>query len=161
MTFEDVYVAYAPRISARILYLVRDPHVAEDLTQEVFTRVWARWPLPHEENVAGYLYRVAHNLVINAVRHRTCIEMVSLGAMLGTSADEVQPEYPSENLALLAFQELSPEHQEICRLYALGLSGQERAARVGVANKHTVDSTLYRARQHFSRVYAQLQEDAA
>ncbi|MCW2547304.1 MAG: polymerase sigma factor [Mycobacterium sp.] len=48
--------------------LVRSGHVGDDIAQEAFTRLYARWGQPTDP--LSYTYRIAHNLVVDHQRRR-------------------------------------------------------------------------------------------
>jgi RNA polymerase sigma-70 factor (ECF subfamily) len=58
--------------------LVRSAHVADDITQEAFTRLYARWGQPRDP--LSYTYRIAHNLAIDHVRRRMDEPVADRGA---------------------------------------------------------------------------------
>jgi RNA polymerase sigma factor (sigma-70 family) len=52
-----------------LISLVKIPALAEDLTHEVFLKVWeVREKLKINENVAGYLFRMAHNKAVDGLQ---------------------------------------------------------------------------------------------
>jgi len=55
------------RYAARIL---RDQHAAQDIVQDTFIRLFKRWrePWVPSPQLAGWLYRVAHNCAVDYVR---------------------------------------------------------------------------------------------
>jgi RNA polymerase sigma-70 factor (family 1) len=62
--FTTLYNHYSPRLYLNILGMVRDPALAEELVQELFTRIWQRRSSKGiSEDFTGYMYRVALNLV--------------------------------------------------------------------------------------------------
>src|SRR5882724_1550319 len=62
--FTALYRYYSPQLYLNILKLVRDPLLAEDMVQELFTRIWLkRESRGLKENFAGYMYRVGQHLV--------------------------------------------------------------------------------------------------
>lgn len=69
--FEELFRRYYATVYAVLLRITGSPEEAEDLTQEVFLRLYQR-PLPssRDVNLAGWLYRVATNLGFNALRAR-------------------------------------------------------------------------------------------
>ena len=68
-TMEAAYLEFGPGLRRRISALVRDPATAEDLTQEAFLRLLAEIRADRApENVGGWLWRVARNLVISRGR---------------------------------------------------------------------------------------------
>ena len=67
--FETLLARYQESVRGHLLRTVRDPNTAEDLTQEVFLRVWTRG---EQWNGHGpfrvWLLRVATNLALNYLR---------------------------------------------------------------------------------------------
>ncbi len=67
--FEALFARYHQPIRRHVRRVVRDPATAEDLTQEVFERVWTRagqWN--GRGTFQGWLFRVATNLALNQLR---------------------------------------------------------------------------------------------
>lgn len=79
----ELYDAYAPRIYAYIYRRVGDPHLAEDLVGDVFLRVVQaiRSERFWHTSFRAWLYRIAHNVVVDHCRRRSPI--------LSDSLDEV------------------------------------------------------------------------
>ncbi len=67
--FETLLTRYQESVRGHLLRTVRDPNTAEDLTQEVFLRVWTRG---EQWNGHGpfrvWLFRIATNLALNYLR---------------------------------------------------------------------------------------------
>lgn len=62
--FTTLYKYYSPQLYMNILRLVHDPLSAEEIVQELFTRIWQkRGSNGIKENYTGYMYRIAQNLV--------------------------------------------------------------------------------------------------
>ena len=67
--FAELYRYYSPRLYMNILNMVREPKVAEDLVQELFTKIWQKRDAEGlGENFEGYLYRSAYNLAADYFR---------------------------------------------------------------------------------------------
>ena len=67
--FEALFARYHGPIRRHVRRIVRDPATAEDLTQEVFERVWTRagqWN--GRGTFQAWLFRVATNLALNQLR---------------------------------------------------------------------------------------------
>ena len=63
-SFTFLYKHYSPLLYLNILRMVHDPLTAEEMVQELFTRIWQnRESTGIKENFPGYLYRTAINLV--------------------------------------------------------------------------------------------------
>ncbi|MET0391696.1 MAG: sigma-70 family RNA polymerase sigma factor [Chitinophagaceae bacterium] len=62
--FTTLYRHYSPRLYLNILGMIRDPLLAEEIVQELFTRIWQkRESAGLSGNFAGYLYRIGQHLV--------------------------------------------------------------------------------------------------
>jgi RNA polymerase sigma-70 factor (ECF subfamily) len=67
--FDRLFDRHAPGVRSRLAGIVRDESWADDLTQEVFLRLWTRaeqWS--GAGTVAGWLGRIATNLALNHLR---------------------------------------------------------------------------------------------
>ena len=66
----EMYDIHAPRIFRYIYHRLGDQALAEDLTSEVFVRFLCARVAP--DNLAAFLFRVAHNLIVDYLRrHRS------------------------------------------------------------------------------------------
>lgn len=66
--FKFIYGKYYNAILRRISYLIQDMHAAEDLTQEVFMKLY-NLPLDHS-NIAAWLNKVSTNVSYNYMRDK-------------------------------------------------------------------------------------------
>lgn len=67
--FEVVYQNNLDRVYRYINVIVHDGMIAEDITAEVFLKVWKkRHTLLHYENVTGLLYKISRDLAINHLK---------------------------------------------------------------------------------------------
>ena len=67
--FDALLARHGPAIRQRLARITRDPAAAEDLSQEVFLRLWTRsaqWS--GRGAAAGWLMRIATNLALNHLR---------------------------------------------------------------------------------------------
>jgi RNA polymerase sigma-70 factor (ECF subfamily) len=81
--FGDLYSIYLDKIYRYIFYQVHDKMTAEDITEEVFIKAWKAIGSckGKEKTFSSWLYRIAHNHLINTVRSMqkfTSIEKVDL-----------------------------------------------------------------------------------
>lgn len=62
--FTALYMHYSPRLYINILRVIKDPLLAEEIVQELFSRVWLKKENKGiGENFAGYIYTIGQNLV--------------------------------------------------------------------------------------------------
>ncbi|MBN1138071.1 MAG: sigma-70 family RNA polymerase sigma factor [Anaerolineae bacterium] len=68
----ELYDQYAPKMYAYIYRRVGDAHIAEELTGDLFVRVLhaIRDGKPWRRSLRAWLYRIAHNLVVDHFRRR-------------------------------------------------------------------------------------------
>lgn len=83
--FAELYAAQGPRLlRAARLMLLCDYHrpdaagEAQDLTQDVWMRLWERWQALDELPTPGYLFTALKHAAIDAYRHRQVIAWRSL-----------------------------------------------------------------------------------
>lgn len=76
----DLYDLYAPKIYNYIYHRTSDPVLAEDLTGQVFLRMLEalRSGKGWRSSFSGWLYRIAHNLVVDMYRKRGQIKYTNL-----------------------------------------------------------------------------------
>jgi RNA polymerase sigma-70 factor (ECF subfamily) len=155
-TFESLYQTYYTPIYQRVLRIVRNPHDAEDVTQETFLKVLEALPTFDSSrgsgSVVGWLYTIAVRTAIDATRRRqvrgsTC----SLDALAYEPADRAhtdpQTRYTSTiEQAMTALQRLQPHYREVLLLQGAGYSLKELAAHFDKAER-TIRAWLTEARQ--------------
>lgn len=68
--FGQLYETYASRVFRYLFAHLNNRLDAEDLTEEVFLRVWQALPVYQEQGVpfGGFLFRVAHNVLVDQYR---------------------------------------------------------------------------------------------
>ncbi len=77
--WEEVAEHYGPRIRRMAFKLTGDPHDAEDLTQDVFVRVYRNLEHYRPGTFDGWLYRITKNLFLDRMRRRARLRMQPLG----------------------------------------------------------------------------------
>jgi RNA polymerase sigma-70 factor (sigma-E family) len=69
--FTDFYAASAPALRRTAYVVVRDWHVAEDLTQQAMAKLYVAWPRVREETRLAYARRTVVNECLSHLRrHR-------------------------------------------------------------------------------------------
>ena len=54
-----------------LVYRIRCPETAQDLCQETYLRLLREGTLKHDENLGGFLFRVADRLALNYLKWQT------------------------------------------------------------------------------------------
>jgi len=108
--------------------MVRDRALAEDLTQEVFMRVYqARERYQPEARFTTWLYRIATNLALNALRDRRSEKVADIPERQqgdeGSPLERVPDERPTVEQRMV-----ESDRQRLIRQAIEGLPGNQRAA---------------------------------
>ncbi len=180
LAFEQLMQRNQSRVAAFLQWLVGNQQLAEDLTQEVFMRVYQhRATYRQEARFSTWLYRVAHNVAFNALRaksrrpealfsgvsRRVSGETTGLGfeesVMAKTSAT------PTRQLAKIEIQQivrdavekLPPRQREAIVLSRFNEMSYQEIADVMNMTPQAVKSLLCRARLNLKEVLAPYVED--
>jgi RNA polymerase sigma-70 factor (ECF subfamily) len=146
-----LYRAYAGELFGFALNALGDRGTAEEIVQEVFTRVWrhAEGYDPTRGSVRTWLYQIARHAIID-MRRRASVRP-PLALQEPRADDEV--EGLSIERAMLGWQvasaldRLSPEHRQVIRLaHVQGLSVREIAERCGLPEGTVKSRTWYALR---------------
>jgi RNA polymerase sigma-70 factor (ECF subfamily) len=161
--FEALFVKYYPRILGTLRRIVGDHGRAEDLASEVFLKLYLRpFPQDPDAHVAGWLYRTAMNLGIDALRataRRNNFEQAaSRDIKLNETAENgfdqiVRSERAQRVRAVLA--EIKPAQAQLLLLRSSGHSYKELSAALEMAPA-SVGTLLVRAEAAFEKRYREL-----
>ncbi len=127
-----LYLRYSGNVYGYARSIVRNDHDAEDIVQQVFTRMLTAIRSYEQRSVpfSAWLLRITHNMAIDHVRRRTPVVDEP-----DRSAVEEQPRLESSHLRAVlcgALAELPPVQREIVVLRHLGgYSPTEIAERLG------------------------------
>lgn len=95
-TWEEIVREHSPRVYRLAYRLTGDPHEAEDLTQDVFVRVFRSLDSFRPGTFEGWLHRITTNLFLDKVRRRQRIRFDALtdelAARLPLRASGTDPE---------------------------------------------------------------------
>lgn len=146
-----LYRTYGSELFGFALNRLGDRGLAEEVVQEVFTRVWRNADAfdAAKGSVRTWLYGIARNAVIDAARQRSRRPPL---AQFEPVADEAPVEEPIEQALVRwqlqkAFDGLTPEHREILRLGHFGGHSVKEISRVTGLAPGTVKSRTYYALQ--------------
>lgn len=152
-TWEQVVEDHSDRVYRLAYRLTGDRHDAEDLTQEVFVRVFRSLHTYSPGTFEGWLHRITTNLFLDMVRRRSRIRMEALPEDYDrVPSDRPNPEQIYHDARLdpdlqSALDSLAPEFRAAIVLCDIeGLSYEEIGATLGV-KLGTVRSRIHRGRQ--------------
>jgi RNA polymerase sigma-70 factor (ECF subfamily) len=162
--FAPIYDHYFPRVHAYVCYRVHEPQDAQDIVADVFFRAirnLKRFKWRNNHSFAAWLFRIAHNLVVDHYRKHKYAAL-SLVSEDGLAEPASEAPLPEEALAQQeAFQQiraliatLSPRRQEIVTLRFYGGLRNYEIARVLGLDERTVAAHLCRALQDLELKYA-------
>ena len=116
--FGDLYENYLDTIYRYIYYRVQNHQDAEDLTETVFLKAWQKIPDYRigKTPFAAWVYRIAHNIVIDHYRMRR--EIIPLSEQPSLSDDKMNLEehilsQEQKQILMKAIKRLSPLHQHV------------------------------------------------
>ncbi|MCK5313771.1 MAG: sigma-70 family RNA polymerase sigma factor [Anaerolineales bacterium] len=158
--FESVFKEHWQRVYGVLYRLLGDPDEAQDLALEAFWRLHQRLPKNGEKhNLDGWLYRVATNLGLNALRsrqrrqryesdagHRVLEEDPPLDPAI-----EIERQQDREQVRATLAQ-MKPRSARLLILRHSGLTYAEMAAALGLAPS-SVGTLLARAEREFEERY--------
>ncbi|MFE7315185.1 MULTISPECIES: RNA polymerase sigma factor SigE [unclassified Streptomyces] len=157
-SWEEIVSTHSARVYRLAYRLSGNQHDAEDLTQEVFVRVFRSLSSYTPGTFEGWLHRITTNLFLDMVRRRQRIRFDALG-------DDAAEKLPSREPAPQqqfddthfdadvqhALDTLAPEFRAAVVLCDIeGLSYEEIAATLGV-KLGTVRSRIHRGRSHLRK----------
>ncbi len=161
-SWEAIVREHSPRVYRLAYRLTGNPHDAEDLTQEVFVRVFRSLHTYTPDNFAGWLHRITTNLFLDMVRRRQKIRFDALPEdteRLPGSAPSPEQVYADAYLdpqVQAALDALPPDFRVAVVLCDIeGLTYEEIAATLGI-KLGTVRSRIHRGRVQLREALAHL-----
>ena len=162
LSWDAIVIEHSARVYRLAYRLTGNKHDAEDLTQEVFVRVFRSLSTYTPGTFEGWLHRITVNLFLDQMRRRQRIRIDAIGPdaeALESNAGDLQPErgYEQANLdhdVQRALDALPPRYRAAVVLCDIeDLSYQEIAVTLGV-KLGTVRSRIHRARAMLRRSLA-------
>ncbi|MGN6438886.1 MAG: RNA polymerase sigma factor [Agriterribacter sp.] len=158
--FRGVYDAYSGAIYAVAMRHLKEAHLAEDIVQTVFLKVWeSRATLKDIRHFSSWLFTISRNTIISTLRKQGSHEtyrnyLKTRSEVYAESPEAVCIKRDIRCLIEQAVTELSPQQRLAFQLQRdEGLSYDAIGERMGIAT-NTVRAHLYRANQ-FIRSYLQ------
>jgi RNA polymerase sigma-70 factor (ECF subfamily) len=153
--FERLYADYQTPILNYVYRLVGDADIAEELTQEAFTRAWrARTQLVAIENPRAWLYRIATNAARDHLRRRSLIAWLPLlGSDLRLADEGIEDANLEVERMRRALLRVPPDYRVPLVLYTCQhFTVTEIAESMGLSPE-AVKQRLVRARQKLRDAY--------
>jgi RNA polymerase sigma factor (sigma-70 family) len=152
-TWEEIVRAHSTRVYRLAYRLTGNPHDAEDLTQEVFVRVFRSLSSYTPGTFEGWLHRITTNLFLDSARRKQRIRFEGLADEMAhrLAGSEPTPAQAFDDTHLdddvqAALKALPPEYRAAVVLCDIeGFSYEEIAATLGV-KLGTVRSRIHRGR---------------
>jgi RNA polymerase sigma factor (sigma-70 family) len=166
-SWEDIVRTHSARVYRLAYRLTGNQHDAEDLTQEVFVRVFRSLSNYTPGTFEGWLHRITTNLFLDGARRRQRIRFEGLGddvaqRLPGTELSPAQAwdERHLDSDVQAALRALPPDYRAAVVLCDIeGFSYEEIAATLGV-KLGTVRSRIHRGRAQLRAALAHRQRPA-
>ncbi len=152
--FNKLYTAYINPIYKRILFIVKEEHIAEELSQDLFVKIWnKKEEIDAEKSFKSFLYTIAHNLVYDFLRKRSrdkrmvdCFTMNAVDYYWHT--EEAFQVKETQKIITEAIANLPPQGKQVFTLCKLeGKSYNEVSYLLGITaatvNSHMVKSSRF------------------
>lgn len=151
--FKQLYLMYSPGIYGKILQLVKQVAIAEEILQDVFVRIWEkREVLDNQKSFKSFLYTIAKNLVVDLFR-RAALDRQMLEKFIVDNTELYNPfetvddpETESKAIVRSALDILPPQRKKVYTMVKLeGKSYGEVSELLGIStstiNDHVVKAT--------------------
>ncbi|MGF7231898.1 RNA polymerase sigma factor [Arachidicoccus sp.] len=150
--FTEIFYRYDSQVHHFILKMVKDVSFAEELTQQVFIKVWEkRSLLKNVKNLRAYLLTISSNLVINNIKkqlsEKSSLENLfnNINSQRSSSSDEILILKDTESIIEKAIQLLPRQQKNVFNLSRKqGMSNDEIAKELNIS-KFTVKYHLAEA----------------
>ena len=151
--FDSLYLFYAPKVREFVFRLLKNPGEAEDVTQNIFLRVWEK-----RRELRSYLYTMARNAVFDIFSH-SIVEDKYMQEHINSAAERrdapLSEKIETEELALLIAVAVDRMPEQRRRVFSLSryeeLSNKEIAERLNLSVK-TVERHMTAALSQLRRL---------
>lgn len=156
-TWQELVQDYSPQVYRLALRLTGNQHDAEDLTQDVFVRVFKSIHQFKPGTLSGWLHRITTNLFLDQARRRQRIRMDALSSApdhVWGSASAPEDLHADANLdpdVAAALADLSPEYRVAVVLCDIEGLSYEEIAEVLDVKLGTVRSRIARGRSQLRK----------
>lgn len=163
-SFDEAFTLHHRSVYRAAYGVVRDSGLAEDVTQEVFLKLYSHLDsLSGEEHLRPWLLRVATNVALNTLRGRgrsaareeEFARAVTVGDGLTVALDADYERRAEIEEARRALEQVKEPMRSCLLLKQQGLSYREIASALSL-NEANVGSLIARGRKEFMRVYGKI-----
>ena len=158
--FEAVFIAYFQKVKLFIYGIVKSESDAEELTQEIFLKLWInRNSIDAEKPIVAYIYTMARNSAFNFLKHKSVQHTYIKDFKQVNSVEDGETLLFAREISLLiemSVNEMPPQRR---RIYLLsresGISNADIAIQLGISKK-TVENQLSLALKELRKVISLL-----
>ncbi|WP_339715773.1 RNA polymerase sigma-70 factor [uncultured Kriegella sp.] len=147
IAFKYLFNTYYNRLVAYIITYSHDKAQSEDIVQQTFIKLWEnRQKLDDSKSPKGYLYAIAHNIYIDAIKtskkHEKIMNLVWESAL----RDRIEEDFETQEIRIQKMkrvvENLPPKCKKIIHMNKVqGIKYQEIADQMGISIK-TVESQM-------------------
>lgn len=154
--FEDVFVAYFPKVKYFIFQLVRSESEAEELAQDVFVRLWTNHSsVDPNRSFDAYLFTIAYNVAVNHLKHQAVKENYETTlppSEFSETPEEILYAKEIDLLIEMAVNRMPEQRQRIFRMSRReGMNNEQIATELQITRK-TVENQLSLALKELRKI---------
>lgn len=162
--FKNLLRENKDRVFGYAFYYLKNKEDAEDVSQEVFIKLWNNWESVDKKRVVGWIMRVTHNYCIDMIRHKKASvshqrmsAQIDMDRVLQNSDIQANPEAQyalseTQRMLLAAIDDLPAKTKSMLLLhYFQGLKFEEISDALGI-NLNTVKVTIHRGRKALKQI---------
>ena len=145
--YRVVFEYYYPRVWEFVRRMVKSESLAEDVTQDIFVKIWERREMFGVEvhSFSNYLYVMSRNAAINALRHSGRVTPLAEDAILSIDNHSVEEDYyarEKELIIRLTVCRMPEQRRKIFEMSRyMGMDNQTIAHTLNISKK-TVENHL-------------------
>lgn len=118
MEFQEVYEKHSEQVYRYLFYLLRDKELSEDLTQDVFLKVYRNLgQFNHDSTMATWILKIARNLTYDHLRRKRIVSFLHMENQSHTTAEKSPEESvltkESAEQLYLSMGRLKRDYQEV------------------------------------------------
>ena len=136
--FKALYEIYAPRLTMKLLQLLRSEELAEDILQDLFIKIWeVRHSINPELSFGALVFKMAANLSKNVYRRSVYDQLMRKQINADGSHNPIEEslnQSEAKELLYAALNKLTPRQREVYTMHKIdGLSYQEISSRLNIS----------------------------